>query len=380
MSYIFESSKRSDDISDEINKYLKYFGLFNFDIKKDWRKQYDLLINTKNMLPNMTFKNNTYDYTETTDTIIYSKYFKYIANHARGTYNNIIKCEDGLDNIIIFRISMNHYEEDDPDFYNEQYELFIENLKTIVLYIYSKCYLPIKIMPDIYGFAYDYTNKQYYLMMEYIENTLNDYIIRKIKNIDIINSMICKIYKILELLNEFGLKFKHGDLKSNNVLINSDDNPLLIDFGFTSFVIPKSTICIEKIQINSYYLLNYHDKYPEIDPIISNKLNSVHDLILLIHSMQYIPVVTPSIYCNIMNSKNDEKCIIDVIQLDKYINKFFNINSRSESFEKNIQFKLYFDKHSNIDMYRDIQNGFIDRKIKIYMSYDELIEYVGLKK
>ena len=383
-SDICDSYIRDSDTSKEIQKYFKYFGLEYFDLNGDWYSQFLHLITNKSKLPNIKRQSNKFKYKFIKKThVSFVKYFTITTDHTHGSYNDIIKCKDDITSEkIIMRISRID-EPDDEMYINDLYTSFLDNLKYIVLYIYCKCYIKTKIMPELYLFGYNYKNKKFYMIMEEIEYSLEKYINYNFESdISLINIKLCNIFKLLELLNDSGLKFKHSDLKYNNILIDKLDNPLLIDFGLSSFVLPNSKIIFEPDNIDKKIILNYHYKYPELDSLILDKLNITHDMILLISSCYYIKSIKTSIdFQKIMNSNKlpdklcGVKCIINGVEIYKYIEKFFRISSKDEFITSHCQKKFYFDNFSSIDIYRDILNGFIDRKLLLIIDYDDLIKY-----
>jgi hypothetical protein len=394
MSSIFDSDIRDPDTSIEIQKYLKYFGLENFDLNGDWYSQFIYFIKNKYEIPSISITSDKKKYkykSISKKEIKFIKYYKLTDDTACGTYNDIIKCKDIMkDNYVVMRISRIEKTDSDNELDKESYEKnyendlfssFLDNLKYIILYIYCKCYIKPKIMPDIYLFGYDYKYKKFYMIMEYIDYQFDSYINDNFKgNLSSINDSFCKIFKILELLNDSGLKFKHSDLKYNNILIDKSGDPLLIDFGLASFVLPNSNIIFEPDILNNNTILNYHYKYTELDCLILDKLNITHDMILLIASCYYVKCIKTSMdFKKLMNSKIcDTKCIINGMEIHRYIENFFKISSKDEFISSNCKNKFYFDNYSSIDIYRDVLNGFIDRKLLIIIYHDDLVKYINI--
>lgn len=372
---IFDSLDRDSDTSKEVQKYLKYFGLENFNLNSDWQEQFTKIINKPYTVPYMSCKEDTYEYTCIDESgCVIKKYFKNIGLLCVSTYNTIIKCEDNFSSkTVIMRIST---KSDDVD---DLYDSFKDNLKTIVLYVYSKCYIPTKIMPEIYAFGYNYVSNNFYLVMEHIEHQMDKFICTNYPcNVMMINHMICNIYKLLESLNYHGLKFKHSDLKSNNVLIDITGDPLLIDFGFSSFSLPKSNIVFKPNKIGRNQLLNYNYKYPELDTFITEKLNISHDIILFISSLYYIKSISINLNILMNTSLPDVRCILDGREIYNYIKSFFKISTKEEYIKNTYQHRLYFDGYSDIDPYRDIKNGFVNMKTMIVFDYSDLVKYISL--
>ena len=372
----FTSTTRDSNTAIEVQKYLKYFGLENFDLNSNWRDQFIKIINTPNMVPIINFNNNLYEYIyiNKENECLTKKFIKKKHIYS-SSYNNIIKCEDVLTSQdVVIRISQEDNNKEDL------YMSFLDNLKNIVLYIYSKCYMETKIMPEIFAFGFNYKNNTFCLIMEHINYQFKDFInLHFTINISKINHMICNIFKLLECLNYHGLKFRHGDLKFNNILVEPTGEPLLIDFGLSSFILPNSSVIFNPVKIDSNVIIDYHYKYPELDTFISDKLNMTHDIILLIMSCYYIIAITTEKELQMLMNTNltDVKCIVDGRELYKYMRSFFKISTKKEYIDKIYQYKLYFDSYSNIDIFRDIRNGFIDSKTMIIFDYSDIVKYIS---
>ena len=231
---------------------LDSFGLAGINFNNNWiRASYNKIANT------MTYEKEKYRYTfydVITNTKSCYLYIKKIATNSG--YNNIELCEYEGKKIIIRSTKKKDIE--------SLLDSFAENIKTIYLYCWQKHNYPeFKIFPDIYAFGYNIHERKYYLVQEYISDIYT-------------NDLTIKLPYIYEHLDQ--IKFRHGDLTKFNILMQ-EGNPILIDFGFSSF-------CINDIWFICDDILNYHYKYPDILTCQNNIYNYMHDLVLLINSIQ----------------------------------------------------------------------------------------------
>jgi hypothetical protein len=135
----------------------------------------------------------------------------------------------------------------------DNFNSFYENLKHIILYLLMCRYnSQIKLIPKPIGMGW-YNNSICFLseageidLFQYINTRL--YMINKDGNIDfdsidntkILEKICFKIYRDLFIINQvpgMELCFMHGDMKSENIVLTKLLQPLLIDFGFSRFVI-----------------------------------------------------------------------------------------------------------------------------------------------
>lgn len=361
-----------------IRSSLDIFGLSDFNLNHNFREQlFELKKSEK--LPRVVKKKNTYTFYNIDE----KKYiFKWGLNS--GSYNVIEQCVCcETRRYMVIRMSKKDETQTQEEIDNALYFAFLDCVKTIVLYSFTNSFVGEKIMPDIYNFGFCYKTEQFYLMMESIPGR-SDVFIDSYFSIDKIvdvNSFIINIYRKLEMLNSYGLQFRHGDLKYNNVLVHSKNQPLFIDFSFTSFKIPGTSIYFESQEIEGKKILNFHNNYFDDDKynvVNCDKLNITHDLILFIMSL-YCMTCFPSKFemSLLMKSSNPlYNFILDGYTLYNYIEKKYKISSRTDFIRNNIIHYLYFENSNSIDIVRDSKNGFMDFNIKILFTYADLLKYV----
>lgn len=358
------------------------FGLGDFDLSKDIKTQFIALFNTK--MPQVIKKGTVYLFSNGEN-----KKYTHECEFSHGSYNKIQRCFYNTDNrkttYVILRISnteisKSHIATSKSYIIETLYSAFIDCFKTIILNIFLQKYVPEKIMPDIYNFGYCPELQEFIMCMEYI-NTRSDMYIRShfvTNNIKTINSFIINIYRKLELLNSYGLQFRHGDLKYNNVLVHNGD-PLFIDFGFTSFKIPETSICFDSQNIDHNVILNFHKYYEDAyDCSNSDKYNNAQDLFLFITSL-YCMSCFPTeneIILLMKSSSPTVKFIIEGLYLFEYLNKKYKIKSKQDFIDKEIIFKIYYDDMSSINIARDSKNGYIDFKTITLFTYTDLLKYI----
>jgi len=369
-----------------IKSMLVDFGLEDFDLSKGEFKKQFIKLKLLGKLPRVFKDRNKYIFSHGDN-----KNYTFKSVLGNGSYNSIEQYYYRKTNVrnpiyVIMRISettaskRNEFTTE-TDITNALYSAFIDCLKTIILNIFTNKYVGEKITPDIYNFGYCYETEEFIMCMETI-NVRSDFYINShflSDKIQTINSFIINIYRKLELLNTFGLQFRHGDLKYNNVLVHNN-SPIFIDFGFTSFKIPGTSIYFESHSIDDNNILNFHkyfedDKY---DPVKSDKYNIIQDLFLFMTSI-YCMSCFPTEYelSLLMKSANPAiNFIIEGFYLYEYLNKKYKIKSRDDFIKRQITFKIYYDNMSSINIVRDLTNGYIDFKINTLFTYDDLLKNI----
>ena len=186
------------------------YGLYNLDCA-DLRADFDKIMqNNKLYLPEITEHKTGYIWRYGTKSFDIGKAKgKTITGGSNSIRNGTIA---GVR--VIVRTSRN----------SDLFYSYKENIKTILLYIYSKVILNIKIMP-----------KLYYFIMKYYEQNAASFIADNIDDIPVINGLLVKIYGTLAKLCH--INFRHGDFNCYNVMLYKN-NIILIDFGHSSFILP----------------------------------------------------------------------------------------------------------------------------------------------
>jgi serine/threonine protein kinase len=230
---------------------LMQFGLENFNLHCDLEIQ---CMKHKCHSISYDYIEKCYNYTNNAD--VTHKYW-YNRSITKGGYNDIKECSHE-DKLIALR---------SPGEFTNRFDSFIENIKTIFLYCYAKAFIPVKIFPELYSFSYNKITKKYYLAMEYIPISFNKYIVNL--HYCFINECIQKIFDIYTIFDHHSLRFRHGDLTTNNIMIQNGV-PLLIDFGMSSFFL------FDKY-FDSADCCNYGKQ----------GLNLLHDVIILYHSLSF---------------------------------------------------------------------------------------------
>lgn len=154
---------------------------------------------------------------------IRSKDYKFIQNLGAGSFSRTVLIKD---EIIDELYACKKYEPSttitDTNQKKRYFDKFIDEIKILNRIVYPN-------IVRIYN-NYIYPNQQVgYIIMEYIENakSLNEYIRN---NIDTLNHIFEQIINGFCYLEEHNLC--HRDIRSNNILINSDGIVKIIDFGF----------------------------------------------------------------------------------------------------------------------------------------------------
>ena len=299
---------------------LQKFGLDNFDIYGNWKRQ---CIKWKQNL--ITYDHSSQCYTYIDKYITHNYHFVSILK--QGGYNDIKLCRYNSKAVIIRSTKEGAC----------RLSSFIENVKTIFLYCWYTYNFPDnKIFPDIYTFSYNIITDKYYLVMEYIPETLYNYIIdNKTKKTEIIT-------KIIKTLHQLSIiKFRHGDFTYSNILVQNNQ-PIYIDFGFSSFIINDKWFDCET------NVINYSQRYIESN-IKGYIYNQLHDLILLFHSLSFANIWIPNIV------------LPDMILSGRIFHYFIRIfSNKLTAMNKDllyedklaINYSLYFDEPGCLDLYK----------------------------
>jgi len=239
---------------------------------------------------NFKIENNSFQFIKALKKGSFNKTSIYLNEITRK--NVIVRHARSRDSIKDEKINIDEFTK---DIFNNVYS----NLKHIILYLLIRINkIRVKFIPEPYFFV---LNKDislgyydFFMIMEIgIGGTLED----EIKSIVDINidmaegackQFIFSIYYDLYLL-EF-IKFKHGDLKTDNVIVTEDGNPLIIDFDYSEFTV--ESLKFKSIASGEYSY--YEEPY----------FNQVHDIMQLIVSLNYI---------------NDEEMKIDPYKIFTFI-------------------------------------------------------------
>ncbi len=96
----------------------------------------------------------------------------------------------------------------------------------------------------------------FYIVMEKLDITLAEYASKKLKRITKkqvrqVGDILYKLTNLLDFLQS--IKFIHGDLKTNNIMLTKKTGQLyVIDFGFSQLQIGKTKIVTEKVYNGTY--------------------------------------------------------------------------------------------------------------------------------
>ena len=156
----------------------------------------------------MQFVGNRYEILDYNSEIEVGKLYK-----ARDTYYNSFVY------ISLIEVNKNVMKNFKPDFIDE-----ITTLKEI-----NSSYISKNLHIDVHCDEYDV---YYYIVSEYFEGqTLKEYIYNNILDKNSIINIVSQIVKALEIANTNNLY--HGSLNPNNILIDSNENIKIFDFGIT---------------------------------------------------------------------------------------------------------------------------------------------------
>lgn len=244
-----------------------------------------------------------------------------------GYWNKIQIFKDNFGKEYIFRFAIKKKEMITEAEDEYLFRSFNENLKHMILYFLLK-YLnsdkKYKIIPEIYFFGLLVNSiteeKTFIIVMEKGNLTLEDYFKSMPTNYYEMRKKIFVIYRALEMLNDLGIHFKHGDLKYNNILLNSDNNPMIIDFG-------KSSLQLDDLILEeNVFSTKYENPY----------MNVTHDIMQLLCSL-FIPKI-PTIFIT-ENSRKIEDYIFDVYKILVFAKNKNNFILEGKIMKKIIQHK-----------------------------------------
>ena len=161
--------------------------------------------------------------------------------------------------------------------------------------------------------------------MEVGNRTLGEYFECIATNYTEIKRVLFTVFRSLELLNDLGLEFKHGDLKYNNILMSNKNKPLIIDFG-------KSRLKLDDLlfEITDDPSTYYKDPY----------INVTHDMMQLLCSLFLLKKEAPYSF-TMSTNKNDY--IIDIYEIFKFVK-----NKNSYILESEVMEKIMKDKYKKL--------------------------------
>ena len=273
-----------------------------------------------------------------------------------GYWNKIQLYKDTNNKYYIFRTALKKKEissEPDDEYL---YKSFEENLKHIILYFLLKYYyshIKYKIVTEVYYFGL-YINsltkeKTFITCMEVGNITLENYFESIPENYLEMRKVLYTIFRSLELLNDLGLNFKHGDLKYNNILMTMENKPMIIDFGKSRFNLDG--LIFEPFNETS---ATYEDPY----------LNVTHDIMQLIFSL-FIPGKPSLLISEQSTNKLDYK--FDIYRIFKFIK-----NKNSCVLEGHVMEKIAKEKYGRF--YIPYQNFYLKYKMAGGVNLNELMK------
>jgi len=284
---------------------------------------------------------------------------------AEGSFNKTMIYKSGSKEYII-RKSV------DPSMEN-QYLSFYENIKHIILYVLIRKYIgKTKFIPKPYfiGFKISSTGRfEILFVMEKGEMTVEDYV-KSIMHLPYyekdVTKLFFKIYKSYNELLKLNINFKHSDFKLNNIVVTRMNNPLIIDFGFSTFEITDAG---KTIQFNAYKngpTGRVHvtlTKYPQDTKY---GYNLVHDMLQLISSMLLIRGFNPY---NIFVFKKNLEYILN----GHYTRWFLD----AKTYASKDSFRFFY---KDIDLIKSESSFFLSDRtpIKLYITPEELAESLEL--
>jgi thiamine kinase-like enzyme len=390
-----------------VSKYLKYLGLKNFNLcsMETIKAQIKSIIEDNDNNNCSYFRDSGFcinDKGEKSkimslfyiiDKKINSIDFCFI-KQVEGEYINKIEIYKNLINnkYYIFRsaqiVETQHYK-------NEYlYNSFMEFLKHIILYFLLKYHYPdtkYKIIPEIYHFGKyrNPTTKQitFITVMELGNITFGDYFEHNSTNYIEIKKKLFTIFRSLELLNDLGLNFKHGDMKFNNIIMTETNKPLLIDFD-------KATFIFDDLFFDDHNQTSEFYEYKKNEGLCFGYLNVTHDMMQLLSSFELLKTRDTSgnivsffdmeifNFDNnyVLSNKNMKK--IGIYNYTNYynsgdLNQGISLVKLQKKY-KDIRFTIRsveFAKILEIDDFED--NKIFDKYIKKYLKYK--IKYIKLK-
>jgi hypothetical protein len=373
------------NIKELITKYLSILGLHNFKLKsiEDIKSQVKNIIESENIeycnkfesqfkLDGTIDERNINLTMKVRDSNTEIKKFTLIRDlSGLGYWNKIKLYKDENNKHYIFRSAVNRKEwarEPDDEYL---YRSFNENLKHVILYFllkYNYPHIKYKIVPEIYYFGL-YKNpktneKTFITCMEVGTMTLDEYFESIPTNYPEIQRVLFTVFRSLELLNDLGLEFKHGDLKYNNILMSNKNKPLIIDFGRSRFKLDDLLF-----EINDDMSTHYEDPY----------INVTHDMMQLLCSLF---ILKKDVEYTLTRSKNKKDYIIDIYEIFKFVK-----NKNSYILESEVMEKIMKDKYK--EYYIPFQSFYLAVDLNVLKEYatpgislkitsSELAENLGL--
>lgn len=274
-----------------------------------------------------------------------------------GYWNKIQLYKDSWNKHYIFRSAINrkeiHSEPDDEYLYKS----FDENLKHMILFFLLKYYYPgtkYKIVPEVYYFGLyknpETNEKTFITCMEIGNTTLGEYFTSMPTNYVEMRKILFTIFRSLELLNDLGLDFKHGDLKYNNILMTIENKPMIIDFGKARFKLDDLVF-----EINYDTSTHYENTY----------MNVTHDMMQLLCSL-FIPKERSLFIAD--SSQDKEDYIINVYEIFNFVN-----NKNSYILEGEIMEKVMHDRYKQL--FIPYQNFYLKYKMANGVDLNLLLKY-----
>ena len=233
-----------------------------------------------------------------------------------GGYNKVYDCVDTVTNKTYI---LREFLEKEP------FQSFCDNIKHIVLYVYIRKKIGnVKFIAQPYYFGYNMKNKNFYIIMEKAKYSLMDYLGFMKPDKKAITFLMYDIFYYLKKLNNNSIHFIHCDFKSNNIMLDSMNNPLIIDFGLARFNIINddgTVVLYDTCDFKQAGRLN-NDK-----PI----LNTIYDMLYLFDSIKYLDFTF-----NFIKNKNTH-----IFDHDN-MNKLFDICKKTNKNIYSLDLEEYF--------------------------------------
>ena len=353
-----------------ILKYLKYLGLNKISLTSaiDIRNHVKDIIEKEDIEYCGLFQSKinldrTVDETHMRLFVKENKHFK-IVNFtlvrnltAEGYWNKIQLYKDSENKHYIFRSAINRKERRSEPDDEYLYKSFDENLKHMILYFLLKYYYPhikYRIVPEVYYFGLyvnqETNDKTFITCMEVGNITLGDYFETIPTNYPEMRRVLFTIFRSLEIFNDLGLDFKHGDLKYNNILMTKENKPMIIDFGKSRFKLDDLLF-----EINDDTSAHYDNPY----------MNVTHDIMQLLCSL-FIPKRRSILISE--QSSNKDDYIIDVYEIFNFIR-----NKNSYVLEGNVMEKIMNDRYKQL--FIPYQNFYLKFRMTNGVDLNELSRY-----
>jgi hypothetical protein len=186
--------------------------------------------------------------------------------------------------------------------------------------------------------------------MEVGNITLGDYFETIPTNYPEMRRVLFTIFRSLEIFNDLGLDFKHGDLKYNNILMTTENKPMIIDFGKARFKLDDLLF-----EINDDMSAHYDNPY----------INVTHDIMQLLSSL-FISKRRSLLISE--QSSNKDDYIIDVYEIFNFVR-----NKNSYLLEGDIMEKIMNDRYKQL--FIPYQNFYLKYRIANGVDLNELSKY-----